>query len=251
MKVLVISDRLEMNVAKIKVLVVENERIIASDIESVLIGFGYEVSAIVISGEEALKSVYQNKPDIVLMDIVLNGEIDGIDVAEIIYKQLNIPVVFVTAYSDSDTVNKAQLADSFGFIIKPYEDRDLHIALELGLYKHQQIKSIIEEINLAKLLFEGLPNAIVATDAENLIRLFNPQAEKILGLKMADLINQNIGKVINFTPGDCKKNERGVSHYQQVSLVVRQTDFFSLEEISLFNDRQNINGQMYIIRRFV
>ena len=120
-----------------QVLVVEDEGIIAADIQDRLTALGYEVPLTVSSGEEALEKIPTFLPDVVLMDIMLKGEIDGIDAAAQIRERHNIPVIFLTAHADQSTVNRAKLTEPFAYILKPFEERELHTALEMTLHRHQ------------------------------------------------------------------------------------------------------------------
>jgi len=120
---------------KARILVVEDEAIIAMDIANTLRNLGYEVTDTVPSGEQAIASVKENKPDMILMDIVLKGEMDGIQTAEQIRAQYSIPVIFLTAYADEKTLERAKKTGPFGYIMKPFEERDIRVAVEIGLYK--------------------------------------------------------------------------------------------------------------------
>jgi CheY-like chemotaxis protein len=124
-----------MVMAKIKILVVEDESIIAMDIVATLKKLGYEVMATVASGEQAIKKVEDDKPDLILMDIVIKGEMDGIETAEQIRSRFSIPVVYLTAYADEKTLERAKITGPFGYITKPFQDTDLRVAVEIGLYK--------------------------------------------------------------------------------------------------------------------
>ena len=119
---------------KVRVLVVEDESIIAMETESVLAELGYEVVAIVDTGEKAIEVTEQRKPDIILMDIRIKGEIDGIDTAEIIRSKFEIPVVFLTAHLDEERLEKVKLTMPFGYILKPIKERDLKVTLEMALH---------------------------------------------------------------------------------------------------------------------
>lgn len=119
---------------KAKILVVEDDAIVASDIESSLESLGYTVSAKVATGEEAVIKAREDKPDLVLMDIVLKGDMDGIEAAETIHSELDIPIVYLTAYANNDLIERAKMTEPFGYIIKPFEDRDLVSAIEIAIY---------------------------------------------------------------------------------------------------------------------
>lgn len=121
----------------IKILVVEDEMIVAEDIAGRLKKMGYTVTATVPSGEEAIAKVAENKPDLVLMDIVLKGEMDGVTAAEKIRINTNIPTVFLTAYADDRTLERAKLTDPFGYIVKPFQQNDLRVTIEIALHRHE------------------------------------------------------------------------------------------------------------------
>ena len=143
----------------VKLMIVEDEEIVAFDIESTLKDLGYEVCAVVASGEEAIASASINYPDLVLMDIMLKGSMDGIQTAEEIHKRFNISVVYLTAYSDFMTVEQAKASEPFGYIIKPFEEKEIHTAVAIALSRHnaeKRIRQALEkekELNKLKSLF--------------------------------------------------------------------------------------------------
>ncbi len=117
-----------------KILVVEDEEIVILDIRSALESAGYVVAATANSGHDAIKKAAEVMPDLVLMDIVLKGPLDGIDAADKIRALLNIPVIYLTAHSDESTLERAKVSQPFGYIVKPFRERDLLIAIEFALY---------------------------------------------------------------------------------------------------------------------
>jgi signal transduction histidine kinase/DNA-binding response OmpR family regulator len=127
-----------------KILVVEDESIVAMDIKNRLVRLGYDVPSVAYAGEEAVEKATKICPDLVLMDIMLRGEMDGIEAARLILERLDVPVVYLTAFSDEDTLQRAKITGPFGYIIKPFEDRELHVALEIALYKHRMEKNLKE-----------------------------------------------------------------------------------------------------------
>ncbi len=128
--------------AKAQVLIVEDDGILATEVRGRLKKLGFSVSAIVPSGEEAIEKAKENSPDLVLMDIVLAGKIDGIEAAGQIRTQFDIPVVYVTAHSDEKVLERAKKTAPFGYIVKPFEDRELNTAVEMGLYRHKMEKEL-------------------------------------------------------------------------------------------------------------
>jgi signal transduction histidine kinase len=128
--------------AKVQILVVEDENIIAMEIEERLKQLGYAVAAVVSTGEEAVEKATEVHPDLILMDIMLGGEVDGIAAAEQIKARLSVPVVYLTAYGDDKTLKRAKITEPFGYVLKPFEEGELQVAIELALYKHQTEKAL-------------------------------------------------------------------------------------------------------------
>lgn len=120
---------------KIKVLIVEDDVITAVHIQTQLKLLGYDVPAIIASGKEAIAMANKLRPDIILMDTVLKGEMDGIEAAKSIYVMYHIPIVFLTAFSDPDTIDRVKTSLPYGYITKPYDRNGLRLSLELALYK--------------------------------------------------------------------------------------------------------------------
>jgi CheY-like chemotaxis protein len=122
---------------KIRILVVEDETIVSLDIQNRLRMLGYEVVGAAVSGEEAIEKAGLHRPDLVLMDIMLDGNMDGIAAAERIRGRLHIPVIYLTAHADTYTLHRAKVTEPFGYILKPFEERELHGHIEIALYKHR------------------------------------------------------------------------------------------------------------------
>lgn len=141
--------------AKVKILVVEDESIVAKDIQNTLKKLGYEVSGVVSSGEKAIREVEENRPDLILMDIMLKGDQTGIEAAKNIKERFSIPVIFLTAYADDSTLNKAKITEPYGYIIKPFKERELQTTVEMALYKYEKDEEIKKERDLYHSLVEN------------------------------------------------------------------------------------------------
>jgi DNA-binding LytR/AlgR family response regulator len=124
--------------AKTEILIVEDESIVAKDIQNSLVKLGYIVTNIVASGEKALNSIEEKKCDLIMMDIMLKGKMNGIETANIIKEKYHIPIIFLTAYADDDTIKKAKLAEPYGYIMKPFKEKELQTTIEMAIYKHEQ-----------------------------------------------------------------------------------------------------------------
>ena len=129
-----------MHVSTAQILIVEDDEIIAKTIQENLEDLGYTVPAIASSGEEAVLHAKQNLPNLILMDIFLEGTMDGIEAALQIKKHIDIPVIYVTAFADRQTLQRAKLTEPFGYILKPFNPKDLSVAVELALHKHEMEK---------------------------------------------------------------------------------------------------------------
>lgn len=128
-----------------QILVVEDEFIVAAHIQRSLISLGYAVPTVVSSGEEAIRKTAENSPDLVLMDIVLEGEMDGIEAANQIRARFNIPIVYLTSRVDEETLNRAKITEPFGYIVKPFDRSALHTTIEISLYKHRMEKALSQQ----------------------------------------------------------------------------------------------------------
>ncbi|MGC9516592.1 MAG: histidine kinase dimerization/phosphoacceptor domain -containing protein [Methanomicrobiales archaeon] len=144
---------------KEKILVVEDEELVAQDIKVILEDLGYEVPALVPSGEEAMQKVEKINPDSILMDIMLEGNMDGIETAEKIQQKYDIPIVYITAYGNEDILQRAKKTEPYGYILKPFQERELQISLELALYKHETEKTR-EQLLKQKIINENLSKSL-------------------------------------------------------------------------------------------
>jgi DNA-binding LytR/AlgR family response regulator len=143
---------------KANIQVVEDEAIVSKDIQQSLKKLGYNVVGSAATGEKAIEIARELKPDLVLMDIMLKGEMSGIDAAEIIKEELNIPIIFLTAYADENTLAKAKVTEPFGYIIKPFKEIDLKTSIEMALYKHAKQTEILKERDYLYSLVENKEN---------------------------------------------------------------------------------------------
>lgn len=165
--------------SKPNILVVEDESIVSKDIQHSLKKLGYNVVGAAATGEKALELVRIERPDIVLMDIMLKGEMNGIETAEIIRNELAIPVIFLTAYADESTLAKAKVTEPYGYIIKPFKEIDLHTSIEMAIYKHAKEQEIIRERDL---LFSIIENKEVSADF-----IFVKSNSRLVKLKTEDI----------------------------------------------------------------
>ena len=172
---------------KVKILVVEDEAIIAKDLQWRLQDMGYEVPYIVASGEEAITRIREDNIDMVLMDIMLQGQMDGIEAAGQMRAERDIPVVFLTAYADDNMLERAKITEPFGYLIKPVRDRELYSTIEMALYKHKMEKRIRESENKYRILLENLPQKIFYKDRNSVYISCNENFAKYLKIKPEEI----------------------------------------------------------------
>ncbi len=173
-----------------RILIVEDELIVAENLKYSLKGMGYQVIDIVTRGETAIERSRELKPDLVLMDIMLKGEMTGIDAAEYIFKDLEIPVVFLSAYADDDTVSRAKITEPFGYIVKPYLDRDLHSTVEIAIYKHKMEMELRRSEEKYRLLVENA-NEGIAVIQNMCFKYLNEKALRITGYQRDELLENS------------------------------------------------------------
>ena len=171
-----------------QILIVEDEGIIAKDLQSMLRRLGYEVPVTVGTGEKAILTALANQPDLILMDINLRGAIDGVEAAAAIGRQQDVPIVYLTANSDEATLQRAKVTDPFGFLIKPFEERGLHAGIEMALYKHRTDRRTREREEWLSTTLKSIADAVITTDREGRITFLNEAAEKLSGWKHADAL---------------------------------------------------------------
>lgn len=178
---------------KSRIMVVEDEGIVAMDIKNTLKSLGYDVVAVAASGEEAIEKATETRPDLALMDIRLKGDMDGVEAAEKLNDRFDIPVVYLTAYSDEHTLHRAKVTEPFGYILKPFEKRELYTAVEMALYKHK----MEVELRFSKESFHAIvsksPDGIIIVDREGVARYVNPTAEVLLNRRAEELLGNMIG----------------------------------------------------------
>ncbi|MDD3654477.1 MAG: response regulator [Desulfotomaculaceae bacterium] len=178
-----------------RILIVEDEGIEALDIQQRLISMGYTAPDIVSTGEEAIKKAGETSPDLVLMDIMLPGEIDGVTAAEQIQSDLDIPFIYITAYADENTLQRAKLTEPYGYIVKPFRERELHITIDMALYKHKMKKKLKESEKWFATTLRSIGDAVLATDENGLVTFMNPVAEELMGWQMGEVVGKKITEV--------------------------------------------------------
>ncbi|MEE9389953.1 MAG: HD domain-containing phosphohydrolase [Candidatus Aminicenantaceae bacterium] len=189
---------------KKQILIVEDERVSAEVIKMSLQRLGYAAAGMAVSGEEAVKKAEEILPDLALMDIVLKGEMDGIEAASIISSRLDIPVVYLTAHADNKTLARAKITEPFGYILKPFDDKELQTNIEMALYKHKMGNMLKESEERYRSVVENSHDAIYII-AQDAFQYANPGFEKLTGWKREELCNKKLNFRNIIHPDDIKK----------------------------------------------
>ena len=183
-----------------KVLVVEDEGLIAHDISNRLIALGHEVVGAVSTAEEALEKAAA--ADIVLMDIRIDGPVDGVEAADRIRDQYHLPVIFLTAHSDRQTLDRAKVTGAFGYLVKPIAHASLNTAIEIAVYKHQMERKLEEREALLRTTLGSVADAVVVTDHLSRVLMLNDTAEKLTGWTKEDAEGKPLLRVLGLVDGE-------------------------------------------------
>lgn len=193
----------------IRVLIVEDETIIAKDIEQSLRALGYQVLGVAVTGAAALQLAEGTRPDLVLMDIKLKGDMDGIAAAERIREQFDLPVVFLTAFSDEGTLQRARVTEPFGYLLKPFEERELHAAIQTALYKHRMERRLKESEQWLSATLRSISEGLIAADAAGRIKFMNPCASALTGWPQEQVLGKPLKEVFRVRPPDLLLSRQG------------------------------------------
>ncbi|MCI0487429.1 MAG: response regulator [Blastocatellia bacterium] len=174
-----------------RIMIVEDENITAMDIEEMLIGLGFDTT-LASSGQEAVRKAKDSTPDLVLMDIVLPGAIDGIEAAEQIHANLGIPVVYMTAYSDTSTLQRARKTEPLGYLLKPLKERELLATIDMALYKHSMERRLKESEERYRRIIETAEEGVWITGADNETTFVNRKMAEMLGYSVEEVLGRPI-----------------------------------------------------------
>lgn len=182
---------------KKQILIVEDELIIAESIKRVLEKNDFSVCGIITFAEDAIEFLKTIQPDLILMDIQLEGHLTGLDAANLINKDFNIPIVFLTSFSDSETLEKAVQVKPYGYILKPFSDRELLVSLQLAFYKSEMEQNLKNQEKFLKLILNHDPNPIYVKDEKGNFILVNDSHANLYKLSPKEIIGKNEGVLLN------------------------------------------------------
>lgn len=219
--------------AQAKVLVVEDEIIVARTIASQLTQLGYTVVDTASSGAAAIDKATRRRPDVILMDVMLKGEMDGVTAARQIRTELDIPIIFLTAYADENTIERAKNTLPLGYIVKPFSPGELRVAVELALFKHQMEQELRVNQEYLATLLQSMNDAVIATDQQGLITFMNPAAERLTGWREAEALGQHATEVLQLVD---EVTQTPAIH--PVDLVLQTQEVAFLKEFTMLVNRQ-------------
>jgi PAS domain S-box-containing protein len=183
------------NTPRPRILVVEDETIVALDLQQRLTGLGYTVTGLAQDGREAIRQFVATKPDLVLMDIDLGPGMDGVETALVFHRRRDVPVIFVTANSDAETARTAARSGPIGYILKPFEDRELEAAIQIGMVRHEMERRVKASERRFSATLTSVADGLIATDADGTAAFFNPSAEKITGWRRDEALGRPLAEV--------------------------------------------------------
>ncbi len=195
---------------KLNIFIVEDESIVAKDIQNNLIKLGYNVLGIANNGKDAIDQIRETNPDVVLMDIMIKGDLTGIEVAEQVRKFISVPVIFLTAYADESTLSRAKVTEPYGYILKPFKEIDLHSTIEMAVYKHQKDSALQKERDFLYSLVEnkdGSQSDILFVKANSrLVKVYLKDIYYVEALKDYVIINTQYARyTVHSTMKDIEK----------------------------------------------
>ncbi len=188
--------------SKPTILIVEDSLIVALHLQTTLETENYTVIGKCTSGEEAIRFIEERKPSLVLMDIMLSGTLDGVDTAQIIKLKYKLPVIYITALTDRETIQRAKVTEPYGYLTKPFEDREIFTVIEMALYKHGIELKLRESEEKYSLTLSSISDAVVVIDKDFLISYANPSALKLLQYSMEEVQSKCILEIINLIDAD-------------------------------------------------
>ncbi|MGD1005588.1 MAG: response regulator [Methanoregulaceae archaeon] len=198
-----------------KILIVEDEGVVALSLQSVLTKMGYQISGMAITGPEAIKMAAEQKPDVILMDIHLKGDMDGIQATEKINEFSDVPIIFLTAYADDETVKRAIKTRSHSYLVKPFNSRELYSNIEFAIYKRRLKDRVGTHRENLELLLTKLSDTGIIIDIKEKILSINPAAETLTGWKKEDLIGKNVFNIL-----DVSLSQKGDAPNESLSRIL-------------------------------
>jgi PAS domain S-box-containing protein len=224
--------------AKPAILIVEDERIVAKDLQQTLAGLGYDAFAVASSASEALARSAEKCPDLVLMDIRIKGRRDGIETAGLLRQKFGVPIIYLTAHGDDDTVDRATKTEPYGYLLKPVKDAELRSAIEVTLFRHEMEQRLRQRERWFSTTLRSIADAVVAVDCDSRITFLNPAAESLVGVKAEEVVGRHAHEVLELAGWD-----HGADR-SPLATALRTGQPVEVTEVSLRNQR---TGSQHLI----
>ena len=229
-----------MNAASI--LIVEDEPVVAKDIQLSLQRLGYRVPATATSGEEAIRKAGDTHPDLILMDIVLKGKMDGVETALHIQRRQDVPVIYLTAYADNHTLERAKVTSPAGYMLKPYQANELRTTIELALHRAQHDRHMRERLRWIATTVRCIGDGIVTTDRAGRVTYMNPAAEDVMRVSQEEAVGMSVKALFGFP--DDETTEQGSNPASQAMREMRLVTIDEATVISGQGERRAIRGSV-------
>lgn len=178
-----------------RIMLVEDEKVVAADIEECIAALGYEVAGSAASGAEALRLAEKTKPDLVLMDIKLRGAMDGIEVTAILHERYRIPVVYLTAHADAEILERAKRTAPSGYVLKPFDERALRTAIEMAFERHHRERALVEGGERLTAAIGSIDEGVIVTQTNGKVAVMNRVAEMLTGWRQEEAVGKALGDV--------------------------------------------------------
>jgi PAS domain S-box-containing protein len=220
---------------KPRILVVEAEGSVALDLKRKLTSLGYEVTTAAASGEEAIKRAEEIQPDLALMDIKLKGIMDGIEAAEQIQARFSIPIIFMTASTDDITFQRTKNIQPYGYLLKPFKEKELHNTIEMAFYRREMERKLKESEQWLTTILKSIGDAVIVTDTNGLITFMNPVAEALTGWAQTEALGQELTDILRISD-----KTSSVAIQKPVVTVIQKLDQIQADkELALFAKNGN------------
>ena len=187
-----------------RIMVVEDEGVVALQIKEALEGMGYVVPGMALTGEEAVARVLDLEPDLVLMDIHLKGGVNGVQAAGRIRSRLDVPVIYLTAFSDQETLEQAQLTEPYGYVLKPFEERALHAVIQMSLARHRRRRGERENGWWMSAVASSMMESVVICDAKGYVKFINPAAAALVGTTPEAAVDRRLPEVVSLVDSETR-----------------------------------------------
>ncbi len=248
-------------VEKARIMVVEDEAVISMEIQDRLARMGHSVCGTAASGDEAVSVAASNHPDLILMDVQLRGEIDGVETAQKIQSRIQVPVIYLTAFADDRTVERARETQPYGYLIKPFSEKELFAAIEMALYKHCMEQKLRESQRQFATTVRCIADCVVVTDTDMKITLMNPSAQSVTGWPEQEALGKRLEDILKLVDertmmpyespvGDVLQKRVALNMIGPVLLIRRNGEKVPVEDSAapMIDDAGRLTGAVMVFR---